>query len=142
MWTAVEINLGIICASLPTLKPLFSKFLDLKSISRSRGGYVNSHDYLGGSRGYGKGSRAAGQLSKGGAGNSTITKETSVIITNTKSGARTTTNVEEIALRDMDMVGQGQRGRWDYTESFGKSLPAAPGREREKSLGGSSKSTT
>lgn len=40
MWTAVEINLGIICASLPTLKPLASRFLDLRSTSQ-RYGYTD-----------------------------------------------------------------------------------------------------
>ena len=39
MWTAVEIDLGVICASLPTLKPLVKKFLAERARSRAKTGF-------------------------------------------------------------------------------------------------------
>lgn len=49
MWTAVEIDLGVICASLATLKPLVKKLVAerTKSKARSNFDYVdNGLDYV------------------------------------------------------------------------------------------------
>ncbi len=39
MWAAVEIDLGVICASLPTLKPLVKKFRAERARSRAKTGF-------------------------------------------------------------------------------------------------------
>ena len=42
MWTAIEIDLGVICASLPTLKPLVKKLLEGRAKSKAKSGF----DYM------------------------------------------------------------------------------------------------
>ncbi|KAF1918151.1 hypothetical protein BDU57DRAFT_514751 [Ampelomyces quisqualis] len=63
-WSAIELNLGIVCASLPALRPLVVKLIpgfSTRNSSKSYGAGISAHK----SRGYGPGSKATRSTTDG-----------------------------------------------------------------------------
>ena len=66
MWSAVEVNTGIICACIPTLRPLFHRIMPAMITDRLRSKYASSHNF---------GSRPCLCLSHLGHGGPTVTED-------------------------------------------------------------------
>lgn len=101
MWSAIELNCAIICASLPTLRPLISKIVPGLSSNRSTG--RDTYERYGSQYAGGSSSR---RLSRG------------ARIKDTASGPRSI-STEELALNDMPAV---------YIESDGPSPKMSDGK--------------
>jgi hypothetical protein len=101
MWSAIELNVAIICASLPTLRPLAAKFIPGLSSQGSRGNA--SYERYGSQ--YASGSRSRNRKVRS--------------MTGTSKGAPRSISTEELALNDLDSALQQHAPRSIYVRSGG-----------------------